>query len=297
MPLDDPALVVGLPEREQRQTQLLDGVEAADPQQILLQHAHKSFGAAIPLRLAHEGRRALDAQKGQLLLEIVADVLAAVIVAELETASDVLAEAAETRAHRLPDRLERLETIGAAAGMDADAPGGAVVNGDEHRGLALAGHDAGQVGTPHEIDPFGGDRAVVGARAMRPAGTLVGQEAVLAHQPQDAAPAGADARKPQPRPQLAIALAVERAVGQQLADRRVQGLVRHRAARPWRPAHARCGAAVAVDGGPRHAPDPGDPLPAVDPPGGGRDLPAHRLDTKGRAVSRRSILAASSSLA
>jgi hypothetical protein len=96
-------------------------------------------------------------------------------------------------AHRLPDRLERLEAVGAAAGVNADALGRAVIHGEEHRGLALAGHDAGQVGAPHDIDPLGGDRAVVGARAVRPAGTPVGQEAVLAHQAQDAAAAGADA--------------------------------------------------------------------------------------------------------
>jgi hypothetical protein len=134
--------------------------------------------------------------------------------------------------------------------MDADALGRTVVDGDEHRGLALTGHHGGQVGAPQEIDPLGGDRAVVGARAMRPAGTLVGQEAVLAHQPQDAAPAGADPGEAQPGPQLAIALAVERAVGQQLPDRRDQGLVRHRAERPGPPARHRCRAAVPVDGGP-----------------------------------------------
>jgi hypothetical protein len=32
VPLDDPALVVGLLEREERQAKLLDGVEAADPE-------------------------------------------------------------------------------------------------------------------------------------------------------------------------------------------------------------------------------------------------------------------------
>ena len=86
---------------------------------------------------------------------------------------------------------------------------------------------------PHiTIDPLGGDRAVVGSRAMRAAGTLMRQQAVLAHQPQDAAPAGADAGEAQPRPQLAVALAVERAVRQELPDRRHQVLVRHRPERP-----------------------------------------------------------------
>ena len=67
---------------------------------------------------------------------------------------------------------------------------------------------------------------------MRAAGTLMGQQAMLAHQPQDAAPAGADAGEAQPRPQLAVALAMERAVLQELPDRPHQVLVRHRTERP-----------------------------------------------------------------
>ena len=55
--------------------------------------------------------------------------------------------------------------------------------------LPLAGHHRGQVGAPHLIDPLGGDRAVVGPRAVRPSGTLVRQQAILAHEPQNAASA------------------------------------------------------------------------------------------------------------
>jgi hypothetical protein len=85
----------------------------------------------------------------------------------------------------------------------------------------------------------------------------LGQEAGLAPQPQDAAPVGAEAGEAKPDPQLAAALAGERAAPQELSDRRDQGLVRPR---PGPPACGRRWAAVAVDGGPRHAPDPGDPL-------------------------------------
>src|SRR5918912_1140052 len=130
----------------------------------------------------------------------------------------------------------------------------------EHGSLTLAGHHRGQVRTPHHIHPLGGDGAVVGARAVWPTGASVGQEAVLAHQPQDATPAGADAGAAQPRPQLAVALAMERAVVQELPDRLDQLLVRHRAERPGPLARDRRWMTVAVDGGPRHAPDPSDPL-------------------------------------
>jgi hypothetical protein len=77
------------------------------------------------------------------------------------------------------------------------------------------------------------------------------QQAVLAREPEDAAAAGADALEAQPRPQLAVALAVEGAVPQQLPDRLDQGLVRHRAERTGPPTLAVGRAAVAVDGRPR----------------------------------------------
>jgi hypothetical protein len=44
--LDDPALVVGLLERVEGQAQVLDGVEATHPKQILLQRANEALDAA-----------------------------------------------------------------------------------------------------------------------------------------------------------------------------------------------------------------------------------------------------------
>jgi hypothetical protein len=181
----------------------------------------------------------------------VADVLAAVIVAQRQTVGHVLAEGAEALAHPLPDRLERLEAIPAAAGVEADALGRAVIDGDEHRGLALASHHRGQVGAPHKINAVGGDRAVVGARAARAASTLVRQQTMLARQPQDAAPAGTDAGGAQPCPYLPVALAMKWAGRQKLPNRPHQLLVRHRAERPGPPALDRPQpGAMAVDGRP-----------------------------------------------
>ncbi len=64
--LDDPGLVVGLPEPLECQAQLFDGVEAADPQEVLLQHPDEALGAAVALGLADEGRR-LSRPKASLL--------------------------------------------------------------------------------------------------------------------------------------------------------------------------------------------------------------------------------------
>jgi hypothetical protein len=80
---------------------------------------------------------------------------------------------------------------------------------------------------------------------------LVRQQAVLAHEPQNAAPAGADAGKAQPGPQLAVALAMKGAVPEQLLDRRHQAFVRHHALRlgPFADGLLRV-MTVSVNGGP-----------------------------------------------
>jgi hypothetical protein len=91
--------------------------------------------------------------------------------------------------------------------------------GDEDCGPALAGQGRGQVGAPHLVDPLGSDGAVVRLRTMRPPYPAWRLEPMLPGQAQDAALGGADPGEAQPRPDLPIALAVEWALGQQLADR------------------------------------------------------------------------------
>src|SRR3954470_18379456 len=221
------------------------------------------------------------------------------IVAELKAGGGALGEGAKMLAHALTHGLERLEAIGASAGVEADALGRAMIDGDDcsvtvsaarvsslQGRLAFASDDAGQVGAPHAIDPLGGDGAVVGARAPRPAHALMRQQAVLAHQPQDAAPAGADAGKAQLRPELAVALAMKGRGRQEPPDGWHQLFILHCTKWPGLPALERLRrVAMAVDGRSRHAPDPRYPLQAVDPIRGGRDLAAHRLDLR-RAKGR-----------
>src|SRR3954454_21322428 len=101
VPLDDPGPVVGLLEGLERQAKLLDGREVADPQQVLLQGPDEAFGAAIALGFPHESRRACEAEEADLALEVVAQVLGAVIVAKRETVGGVVAEGAEALAHAL----------------------------------------------------------------------------------------------------------------------------------------------------------------------------------------------------
>src|SRR4051812_23886481 len=114
---------VALPKDQQRLTELLDAVEGPRPEQVLLQGSDEALGAAVPLGRPHEGRRTLDAQEGQLLLESIGHVLAPVIVPHGETACDLFGESAKAAPHALADRLERLEAGRPAGGMDADALG------------------------------------------------------------------------------------------------------------------------------------------------------------------------------
>src|SRR3954447_19561189 len=123
MPFDEPARVVGLAEGQQRLPKLLDGVEGAHPQEVLLQGPDEALGAAIAFGGSHEGRRTRDAQEGKLLLEGVRHVLAPVIVPHGKAARDLFGESAKMAPYALADRLERLKAGRPARGMNADALG------------------------------------------------------------------------------------------------------------------------------------------------------------------------------
>jgi hypothetical protein len=107
---------------------VLDGGEAPDPEQVLLQYPDEALGAAIALGLTYEGGRRLDAEEGELGLEVVGDVLAAVVVAQLEAAATPSANA--------PKRARTPWRIGSSAskrGVDADALVRAMVDGERLR--------------------------------------------------------------------------------------------------------------------------------------------------------------------
>lgn len=70
VPLDQPVLVVGLFELEQRQAELFDGVERAPPEHVLLERADESLGAAIAFGRPDEGRGRGGAEPGDLALEV-----------------------------------------------------------------------------------------------------------------------------------------------------------------------------------------------------------------------------------
>jgi hypothetical protein len=125
------------------------------------------------------------------------------------------------------------------AAVDADAFRRAMVDGDEDGNLAvLDGDRRGHVGAPHGVDRLRDDRAVVVARATRAAHAGRGLQAVLAHQAAHALLRCPQARMAQPRPDLAIALAIKGAVDEHLPDGLDQRGVGHGALwsrpAPWR---------------------------------------------------------------
>ena len=125
-----------------------------------------ALGAAVAFGRADEGRGGRGAEPGDLLLEVTGHVLAAVVVADAEARGRLLLDAAEALGHALPDRLQRLVAGAVEGGVDADAFRRAVIDGDEHRDLAvLDGEGGGHVGSPHRVDRLRDDRAVVVARA------------------------------------------------------------------------------------------------------------------------------------
>src|SRR5262249_23641132 len=110
---------------------------------------------------------------------------------------------------------------------------GAVVHRHEHADLAFLGGDGGRhVGPPDFVGPFGDDGPVVGLGTMRVADPLRGLEALLPHQPPDPLLGRPYALEAEAGPDLAVALAVERRVGQDAADVADEFLVRTGAERP-----------------------------------------------------------------
>ena len=87
---EDPGLIVGSPELEQRETQVLEGAEVADPEQLFLEGPHEALGDAVALGFAYVARAGFDAEKVELDLEGARHVLRGVVVAQRKSGHDVL---------------------------------------------------------------------------------------------------------------------------------------------------------------------------------------------------------------
>ena len=148
MALEDPGPVVLVLEGLEGAAEVLDDVEAPEPEQVLLQDADAALDAPLALGFADERRRAREAEEVELAPEVVGDEPAAVIVAQPGAGVDAVGEGDEAVVHGLAQRLQGLEARGPAGGMDAQALAGPVIDDDEDGGLALAGEGRGQIRAP-----------------------------------------------------------------------------------------------------------------------------------------------------
>src|SRR4051794_7051436 len=89
----------------------------------------------------------------------------------IATPGRVLRKRPEAVEHAMVDRLQGREAGCPGGGVDADALGRAVVDGDEHGSLSLASPGRRQVGAPHRVHLVGDEGAVVVAWTPRRADT------------------------------------------------------------------------------------------------------------------------------
>ena len=216
---DDPVVVEAAGEVAERLVELPDRAESLQPEQLLLQRADEAFDAAVALRLPHEGRARLDAEGLELVLECVRDELAAVVVAELRVPRDLVLVASLREVHSLAEALDRLESRASQRGADAEAFARALIDDHEDSGVSLLGQASGGIDGPHLVGLRGRDRAVVRLGPAHAGRTVLGEDAVLAHDPEHAAHRGADAvLVAQPQPDLAVAFADKEVRGEDRAD-------------------------------------------------------------------------------
>jgi hypothetical protein len=225
-----------------------------------------------------------------------------VVVAERQAGRHLGSVGSEVLTDALAEWLEGLEAGAAPGGVDADALGGEVVDGDEHGGRSLGGPAGGGVDPPHGVRAVRDDRAVVRGRAVRLAGPCRGEESRLAHQPEHPRLTGPDPGQAQACPHLPVAFTDERRARQDAADLLGQLGVRPRRLRPTLQGHHRRlpPAARRVDRRPGDLRDAADAGQAVPPRCGGRGRLAHYLDLlrpKGPSASARRARSRSSSFA
>ena len=98
----------------------------------------------ITFGLSHEARGTLNPEERDLLLEIVSQVVRAVVVAKTQPAGDPVADGAEAFADTLANRLQGLKPGATLGRMETDALGRTVIDGHEDAGRPLADRHRGR---------------------------------------------------------------------------------------------------------------------------------------------------------
>src|SRR5574337_981646 len=144
--------IVAILERGDCRANVLDILEDAAMDGLLLQGSVESLSHAIGLRLGDEGEARGEAPELDLVEEVIGRVLRAVIHAQGEAAPGIGAGGAEFGLESLGNRLQGRETVAGFDRMDADAAGIEMIDRREHPDPALIhGLDADAVGAPHLV--------------------------------------------------------------------------------------------------------------------------------------------------
>ncbi|MCS6930988.1 MAG: hypothetical protein NZM27_02115, partial [Acetobacteraceae bacterium] len=164
--LDQPLGVVAGGEVAHGVAELVDGLEDAAMDDLLLQGPEQSLDDAVRLGFSDEGVAWRDAPEPGLLLEVVGHEVAAMVVAEREAAGGARGKMAELLADGHAQRLDRLEARAAFRDVPAEHLGIPVLRDAEQPDLAiLDGGDLGGVDGPHDVRRGGDDLAVVAVLA------------------------------------------------------------------------------------------------------------------------------------
>lgn len=146
---------------------------------------------------------------------------------QIHAEGDSFREAAELFAHRLAHWLQRLEPRAAFGGVDAKAVGRVTVEPGGNSHLSIPESEARRgVDAAHLVGLLGQDGPLVPFRFDGRRLPLRRQQLVFAHQPQHAPQGGAHASQAQPRPHLAVAIAVKGLLRNRAPDLAHQLLVR-----------------------------------------------------------------------
>src|SRR5450830_814821 len=222
--LDEPLVVVKIDERGNMCPSLLEILEIEEPEAFLLHRSHEALGHAVALGLGDEGVGEFDSEPARLAFEDVRCVLGAPVQPQLQPGGDGAGISAEVLGDALLDGLERRETIADLGHMVADdLDRGVVYRAKEPAPAIPARVETRPVRAPHLVRSVRHDRSVVSRVAVGAARSLGHEQAVLAHQTKDPAPAHDGSTPVEPVVDLAVAFPDERA-GFDLAANQLQKL-------------------------------------------------------------------------
>src|SRR5713226_7977964 len=111
VPFDQPLLVVGATEAADGSAQLVERLEALDPQHLLLERLDRLLGAAVRFGLVVEGGGSGDAEVGDLGLVVLRSEARAAVVAERQAGGDGPLDRAEPLCADFPQQVGGGEAV------------------------------------------------------------------------------------------------------------------------------------------------------------------------------------------